>query len=781
MTPSTDLSDTQVFSTGNGADPEFEQALAEVLAAAIGHHHANEIDEAEALYKVIVEAQPTQPDANHNLGVIALQRGEFERAVGCFEVAIGANPEQNQYWASYINALNQSGQTSAAWVALELAQQRGMNGPAVDTLIQQMVQGVAAPAESDAVEQAAASQMGGADAASTSAVDASSARARKELSPVPPPQQINRLTALYNQGRTAEALELARAMTVRFPTYPLGWKAIGTALHSQGKIPESLDPLRRAVELAPQDLDARKVLADCLRIVGEYAEAEAECRTIISHAPTHGEAHRILGVTRLAMGQISEAEAYCRKAVELMPNSDVAYSTLGVMLLDQGKLADAEAQFRRSLEIKPDAPISHENILFCLSHNDEVTPEALLAQHLQFGAQCETPLRKLWKRHQNSRKPDRQLRVGFVSGDLYQHAVATFVEPVLTYLARDPSVAVHVYYNYSITDEVNARLRSHVRHWNSVPGMTDAQLADKIRADGIDVLIDLSGHTGRNRLLTFARKPAPIQASWMGYPGTTGLRAMDYYFADAWHVPMEFANGQFVEKIAHLPANAPFQPATLAPPINGLPALHNGFITFGSFNRVSKLRPSAIVLWSRLLRALPDSRMVLGAMPRDASVDTLIEWFANEGISKDRLDFRTRSSIPVYLQQHHHVDICLDTFPYAGGTTTLHAMWMGVPTLTLPGRAMPSRGSTAALAMAGLDGFIATDSDDFVEKGRAWAADLPALAALRAGMRERCAASPMFQPEIIAKGLSNALREMWRRWCAGVEPTPIEAPVRSAA
>lgn len=783
MTASTELPDAPA----SAIDPEFEQALAEVLRAAIEHHQKNEVEEAEALYRIILDAQPTQPDANHNLGVIAMQRLEFERAVAHFEAAIGANPDQGQYWASYINALTQSGQGSAAWVAIEIAQQRGMKGPAVDMLIQQLARAGAAPANTASnAPQAAQPDQAAPTGASVPALETApdpaaerqtpqtSAKNRKPMAATPPPQQVSRMTSLYNQGHVVEALQLARSMTATFPAFALGWKALGVALHRLGQLPEAIEPLRRAVELQPGDQDARKVLADTLRLQGALADAETECREIIAQAPNHAEAYRVLGMTLQAMGRTDDAEAACRKTVELMPNSDIAYSTLGVLMLDQGRLAEAQGQFRRALEITPDSAIAHENMLFCMNHSDEVDPAAMFAQHLFFGEQCEAPLRARWPRHTNSRKPERRLNVGFVSGDLFQHALATFVEPVFAHLAHDASVAVHVYYNHSVEDVVTARIREHVSRWNVVVNMSDAQLADKIRADGIDVLIDLSGHTARNRLLTFARKPAPIQASWMGYPGTTGLRAMDYYLADAFHVPMDHADGQFIEKIAHLPANAPFLPENLAPPVNGLPALHNGYVTFGSFNRLSKLQPGAIALWSQLLRALPDSRMVLGAMPPDASCDTLIRWFKNEGIARDRLDFRTRSGLPVYLQQHHHVDMCLDTFPYAGGTTTLHAMWMGVPTLTVPGRLMASRGSTAALSLAGLDGFVARDSVDFVEKGVAWASDLAAMAELRADMRNRCAASPMFQPAVIAAGLSSVLRDMWRRWCAGKPPVSLE-------
>ncbi|SAK45807.1 TPR domain-containing protein [Caballeronia temeraria] len=759
MTASTELPDA----SASTIDPEFEQALSQVLSAAIEHHQKNEVEEAQALYRIVLDANPAHPDANHNLGALALQQRDFGRAITHFQAAVGANPNQGHYWASYINALTVGGETSAAWVALEMAQQRGMKGPVVEQLIQQLALSGNTRAPAPLVAPESATKAVGAPGKDEASVVRMAA---------PTKQLVNRVTTLYHQGRPAEALEVARTMTERFPNFALGWRAMGSSLHCLGRTFEAIEPFERAVELEPTDAESRKVLADCLRLHNRFADAEAACREVIAQVPQHAEAFRILGMTLQSLGRHEEAEVCCRKTVELT-GSVVAYSTLGVTLLDQGRLGEAQVELRRALEIQPDYGVAHENIVFCMSHDENVDEAALFAQHVQFGEQCEAPMRAQWKPHGNGRNPERQLKLGFVSGDLFHHAISTFIEPILEHLARDAGIEIHVYYNHSINDEVTARLRQNTARWNTVNGLTDAQLAHKIRADGIDVLIDLSGHTSRNRLLTFARKPAPIQASWMGYPGTTGLTAMDYYFADSFHVPTHHAEGQFVEKIAHLPANAPFRPARLAPPVNGLPALHNGYLTFGSFNRINKLQSGAIALWAELLRALPDSRMLLGAMPPESGCEQLIERFAKEGIGRERLDFRTRSGMPIYLQQHHHVDICLDTFPYAGGTTTLHAMWMGVPTLTLPGRLMASRGSTAALSLAELSEFVAKDTADFVAKGMAWANDLTGLAELRASMRNRCAESPMFQPAVIAAGLSASLREMWRRWCAGVAPAAL--------
>jgi predicted O-linked N-acetylglucosamine transferase (SPINDLY family) len=288
-------------------------------------------------------------------------------------------------------------------------------------------------------------------------------------------------------------------------------------------------------------------------------------------------------------------------------------------------------------------------------------------------------------------------------------------------------------------------------------------------------LIDLSGHTAGNRLLTFALKPAPLQASWIGYPGTTGLRTVDYYIADRHFLPVEEFSCQFTEKLVFLPALAPFLPHEAAPPVNSLPALSNGYITFGSFNRLSKLRPSVIALWSRLLHAIPGSRMLLGGMPPEGQYTALIDWFAAEGINPARLDFRSRCGTEAYMALHHEVDMCLDAFPYTGGTTTAHALWMGVPTLTLAGPTAPSRQGAAILSHAGLAEFVAHDAAQFEQKGLFWAANIDRLAQLRFNLRSRCDDSAMHRPDLIAAGLENALRKMWQRWCQGLPPEAFES------
>jgi predicted O-linked N-acetylglucosamine transferase (SPINDLY family) len=308
-------------------------------------------------------------------------------------------------------------------------------------------------------------------------------------------------------------------------------------------------------------------------------------------------------------------------------------------------------------------------------------------------------------------------------------------------------------------------MRGCFAEWHSVSKLLDRELAALIKDDGIDILVDLSSHTSFNRLRVFALKPAPLQVSWMGYPGTTGLRAMDYYLADRHFLPPGQFDDSFTEKIVHLPAAPSLQPYAGSPPVNRLPALDAGFVTFGSFNRVGKLTPFAIRLWCRLLRELPNSIMILAAVPLDERRHKLAAMFGEGGIVEERLAFFPRSDMPTYLALHNQVDICLDTYPYTGGTTTNHALWMGVPTLTLAGPTPASRQGAANLLPLGLDAFIAADEDDFVRKGLDWSNNLGALAEVRSGLRERCAATPLRRPETIADAVDAALRHMWRRWC----------------
>lgn len=760
-------------------EQQLEQDIALVLQTALEHHHKGEFADAEALYQAILEAKPAHADVNYNLGVLRVQTARPAEALQLFEIALALAPQNGQYWIAYVSALTDAGETAAAWLALEMAQKQGLKGPAVDGLIVKMTNPDVAlrtfavktdPAKADADTSVATAASAADSGAGASAVTPGIAAGRRASQ-----QDAQRFTSLYNKGHTDEAVKLARKLTQRFPADGFTWRWLGIGLHRQGQFEQAIAPLRKASELIPEELESRMVLADTLRLLARYPDAQAECQSILAINPNHAEAHRIRALALVQQGQIPDGLASGRRAVELAPNQASVHSSLGVLLLEQGFVAEAEQCFRRGLEVEPKDPVVHDNLLFALTHNPDIDRQTLLAEHIKFADRHEAPVRNAWPRHANNRNPDRQLIIGLVSGDLFEHAVASYLQPIMDHLRHDTGLALHVYSNHVADDTFTQSLRACTVRWHQVAGMQEAQLADKIRADRIDILIDLSGHTGRNRLLTFARKPAPVQASWIGYPGTTGLSAMDYYLADPFLVAGPEHEAQFTEKIAYLPAVAPFRPPVACPPINYLPALHNGFITFGSFNRINKLHREVIDLWAELLRALPTARMVIGGLPPGDGKKMIVSWFVEEGIARERLELLPRSGTSAYMQQHHRVDICLDTFPYTGATTTLHALWMGVPTISIAGHTIPSRGGAQLLGHNGLQAFVASTKEEFLQKGLYWASHIDELAELRAGMRARCAHSPVFRPDVIAEGLSRALRIMWQRWCAGEAPASIDA------
>ncbi|MFA7238608.1 MAG: tetratricopeptide repeat protein [Sulfuricellaceae bacterium] len=590
--------------------------------------------------------------------------------------------------------------------------------------------------------------------------------------------QINLGNVLKAQNKLVEAEACCRrALTIK-PDHAKAHSNLGTILQGQGRFAEAQASLQHALEITPDYAEALSNLGNVYKDMGNLAGAEACYRHAMKINPEYAEAYSNLGSCLLLQGRLQEAENTLLEALKKNDNLAEVHNNLGNVVTLQGRHREAEISFRHALEIKPDYADAYSNFLFSLSHSEAIDAQALFAEHCRFGEQFEAHLRPGWPQHTNSRDSTRCLQIGFVSADLCNHAVANFIEPVLAYLASHSQLSLHAYYNHTVEDGVTQRIRGYLNHWHPIAGMSDSNLAQKIIADGIDILIDLSGHTGNNRLLTFARKPAPVQASWMGYPGTTGLRAMDYFLADRFLLPPGQLDTQFTEKIVRMPASAPFLPFKDAPPVNALPALSNGYVTFGSFNRPSKLSHAVIALWAQLLRALPDSRMLLGGMPDAVQYDTLINLFTQEGIARERLDFHPRSGMDDYLALHHHVDICLDTFPYNGGTTTCHALWMGVPTLTLAGGTAAGRPGAALLGHAGLDEFVAHDAADFMQKGLYWAENLATLSDIRAGLRERFAHSAMGQPAVVAAGVERALRIMWQRWCAGLPAESFEVSLQ---
>lgn len=739
------------------SEQELEQTTQQVIQLALLRHQSGQIKAAQDLYLEVLEILPNHAETNHRMGQIAAETGQAVEAVSYFEVALNAQPERPEHWLSYIDALLENDQLPIAKEALELGRQHGLEGEAVDRLAARLKK-----ITSYATDLKSPKKIPG----SVPKSGEGNQRIEKKHKNTPSTKESNKLLALLSQGRFTEAQDLAKLLSIRFPTHGLGWKVLGALYQAQSQLDDAFLCMSESVRLSPDDAEAIGNLGTLLFSMNRTVEAKACLNRALALKPDYADAFCTLGAVLIKEGRFWESEEALNNALHLNPNSAKAYSNLGTALLSQSKITQAKVAYERAREFGPLHAHAYSNLLFCMSHDVAVTPQQLFNAHLDFSAQFETPLRAAWKTHSNSRDPRRCLQIGFVSADLHDHAVASFLEPILAPLAEKHELSLHAYYTHDIEDSKTQRLRSCFAHWHVVSALNDAQLAEKIRADSIDILIDLSGHTGNNRLLTFARKPAPIQASWMGYPGTTGLQAMDYYFSDKFFLPPGKADWQFTEKIFYLPTSSVFQPDISAPDINRLPALDNGHITFGSFNRDNKINDAVIRLFALVLKRVPNARLIMaGIDPTNQS--NFAEQFRLAGIHDERLTFYPRTNMHAYLKLHHFVDVCLDTFPYGGGTTTFHAAYMGVPTLSLAGETPASRSGASILGRLGLNEFVATSIDSFVEKSAQFMEQTEELSRVRETMRVRFNASELGQPNLLSQHINTALRIAWKRWCVG--------------
>ena len=583
----------------------------------------------------------------------------------------------------------------------------------------------------------------------------------------PPAAECDALVALFNAGRHAELETRTRLLLERYPESGFAWKVLGAALQAQGK--DALAAMAKATNLLPNDAEAHSNLGAVLKELGRLDDAAASFRRALEIKPDYAEAHGNLGTVLQDFGHLDEAVLSYRRALALKPGLVEILGNLGNAQNELGQFDDAAASMRRALEIKPDSAIAHSNLLFAHNYKADQPAEILLAEARHYGAMVARQARPYtdWR---NTPEPGRRLRTGLVSGDLRNHAVGFFLEGILAALASGAAASLELiaYSSDPRADELTARIRSVCHGWHPTAGLADESLARQIRDDGIDILIDLSGHTARNRLAMFAWKPAPVQLSWLGYFATTGVAQIDYLLADPHTLPAS-EECHFTETIWRLPeTRLCFTPPALDIPVGPLPALNNGCITFGCFNHLAKMNDAVVALWSRILLAVPGSRLFLKTRQlADAGVrDATLARFAAHGIDAARLTLEGPTPRADYLAAYQRVDLALDPFPYPGGTTSVEGLWMGVPMVSLALQRFLSRQGVGILMNAGLPDWIATDSEDYVARAIAHANDIPRLAALRCGLRQTVLASPLFDAPRFAGHFEAALRAMWSRWCS---------------
>ncbi len=587
------------------------------------------------------------------------------------------------------------------------------------------------------------------------------------------PEAHSNLGNMYKAlGRFEEAAASHQQAIQLKPDHALAHYNLGIVLRDLGRPADAVVSFRQAIKLKPDFTDAYFNLGIALTDLDRFEEAAASYRQALALQPKFLGAHCNLGIVLKDMGRYDEAVAAFQRLLELKPDDAAAHNNLGNLLKDLGRLDEAAAHCREALKLKPDYNEATSNLLFALNYVAGQQPDVLLNEAKAYGERVARGVQP-YTSWPNTRDAARPLRVGLVSGDLNQHPVGFFMEGVLKALsAQDGAraagrLSLHAYATQARRDALTERLQACCDSWCVAAGLSDQALAERIRADGIDILVDLSGHTAYNRLPMFALKPAPVQVSWLGYFATTGVAAIDYLLADPWTVPPAH-EAHFTEQIWRLPdTRMCFTPPDAAVPMADLPASRQGHITFGCFNNITKLNDEVVALWARVLKTVEGSRLMLKAKQLDeASVKQgLLRRFEAQGIDPQRLTLAGRSPRAEYLAAYGEVDIGLDPFPFTGGTTSAESLWMGVPVLTLDGDRLVSRQGVGLMMNAGLADWVARDADDYVAKAVAHAADVPALAALRAGLRQQALASPVFDGERFARHLEAALRGMWLKWC----------------
>ena len=572
-----------------------------------------------------------------------------------------------------------------------------------------------------------------------------------------------------NLGATFKALghlqeaqaSYQRALQIK-PDYVQAHYNLGNTLQALGQLEQAEMSYRNALQLAQDFAPANFNLGNALKTQGRLDDAERSYLNAVRIKPDHAQAWCNLGATLQALGRLHDAEASYRRALHVQPDYADAYSNLGNTLGDLGKMDAAQASYQRALRIKPDHTEAFSNLLFALNYHPDKCAQEIFAAYNGFEQRFGQPHRGAWPAHSNPRAPYRRLKVGYVSPALRQHSSRHFLEPLLA--QHDHSVVeVYAYAELAREDAVTARYKGYVDHWVPTRGMSDDALAQRIRDDGIDILVDVAGHTAGNRLQVFARKPAPVSLHWLDFGYTTGLSAIDYYLTD-WPTVPAGSEALFSETPWRLDGpGLVYRPAESMGKAGPLPAAGQGFVTFGSLTRAVRINHHTVRIWAELLKRVPKARLVInsGDYRTAAMQDELANRFAAHGITRERLDIGHHSPPWDVLRQ---IDIGLDCFPHNSGTTLFESLYLGVPFVTLAGRPSVGTLGSAILHGVGHPEWITNSEAQYVAIAVTLAADLPKLAATRAGLRAEMQASPLMDEAGFARRVEAAYRGMFKAW-----------------
>lgn len=770
------------------ASSQFDEACALHQA---GHH-----TQAEALFRRLLLQPSEHGRVHHQLGVLLLQTGRPSEAVPMLHQALEAQPGEAQYWISYIEGLLGAGRADSAQRVLTQACQLGLSGAVVDELALRISQALSNEPDWQAI--APIEQAG-----DEKALEAS---LREVLAQHPEhPRLMQKLgVALLHQRKDHEALQWLeraaeqlgddidllnqRALVLNhLGRYDQAHTCYLKALEqtpdnvpllanladnlSDAQRHEAAIPwLQRALMLEPRSVAARANMANALLGLKRHKEAWDLVRELM--AEEHYTTQILLVCARLLVetDEYEHAEAALRRALMQKPDDVTLLRNLTVVLGKAGRAEETLEVQRRLLELLPDDENTQGNLLFGMNYSAKFPAELRVEEARRYGEMVskrrDRTGGKAYHQWRCEPKPQR-LRVGVVSGDLHQHPVGYFLLGLISQLDLN-KVELIAYSTWPHPDDqVAAQLRPHFAKWVSLVDVHDQVAAERIHEDAPHVLIDLAGHTAYNRLPMFAWRPAPVQVSWLGYFATTGVAEIDWILADETGVP-EKHRSQFVENVWYLPdTRLCFTAPEESPDVSPLPALETGYVTFGSFQNLSKVSDDVLRLWSQVMARVPQSRLRLQtkAFYEEAGRTRILKRLARFGIEADRVSLHPSTGRQEYLAAHAEVDLILDTFPYPGGTTTCEALWMGVPTVTLAGDSLIARQGASLLAAADLNDWIAESHEAFISKAVSFASDLEALSALRSQLRAQVACSPLFDGKRFALNLQEALWGMWKHFC----------------
>jgi len=760
-------------------------------------HRQGDLPRAEKAYRAILTQHPGQPEACHDLGILLRRLGKHREAMPFLKAALEGAPGQARFWIACIDTLAHLGQADTAHRLLVQGIQRGLRGPEVDALAKRLGVGpmLAAGAPSGSpgpdmqrmlellgqqrfaeLEKRTRAWLGahatdglvwkmlavacrnlGKDADALAAIEQAARHAPDDFE-----AHFNLGNARYEEEQYDLAEQSFRCAVELNPAHAESRSNLGQTLLKLGRTSDAEQQLRAALALNPNLVVARNNLGNLLSSWREYGEAEAHYRHALTCAPDNAEVICNLAIALYDQSRFDEAEALTREALAIDPAFAGAHRNLGHILQSKSDFRGAEACFRDAIRYAPQCLANYDSYLFTLNYDPDLGESEIFDVYREFDHAFGMPLRSTWPIHGNDRSLKRRLRVGYMSPDLRQHTVACFLEPLLANHDHD-LFEIFAYAEIDREDHVTSRFRGYTDHWRCTFGQSDEAVWSQIERDGIDILVDLAGHTTGHRLMVFARKPAPVSLTWLGYGYTTGLSAIDYFLADPAMVPPG-SERLFAERLWRLqtPSFA-FRPLYDMGDPGLVPALSRGYVTLGTLTRSVRVNHRVVRVWSAILQRLPKARLVIDsrnyAFPETREL--LYERFAAHGIGRERLEIGCHSPPWDVLRG---MDIGLDCFPHNSGTTLFESLYMGVPFVTLAGRPSVGRLGSSILEGLGHPEWIAWTEEEYVEKVVALAGDLPRLTLLRAGLRQEMAHSPLMNEQAFTRKVETAYRQMFQRW-----------------